>query len=269
MENNKYTKFKNIYLIVISIIIVLSIIAGCYMHLSKGGFNIGKKNSGKSGNASSEVIKIDKGFSEIEIDVDIADLTFEYGDKYCVEYDYKDYNPPKVNVDGNTLQISEKAGVKNFNTTDADCSITIIIPKGTVLEDISIKLDCGNIEFSDLQCEDLTISADLGNVELSNITCKDLSVDADCGNIEFDNSTMDKVTASADMGAITFTKVTFTDGDMTADMGAIEVSGDFNSLKANCDLGAIEIETDKNVNDIDLDLNASLGSITVNGKTWH
>lgn len=267
--DNKYTKFRNIYLIVLSIVVVASILIGCYIHLSghhKSG--LFTKKTSKSGSIA-EMIDIKDNFEDIDIDVDIADITFEYGDSYTVSYNYKDYEAPTVEVKNNTLLIKEKASNTNFsNANQIDCSITITIPEATKLSDIEIKAACGNIEFDDIECDDLTLFANLGNIELSGITCNDLTVDADCGSIEFNNSTMNNIKANADMGAIEFAGVTFDNADMKADMGAIEVSGTFNALTAKCDLGAIEVKTTKPVDDVDLDLKASLGSVTVNGKEW-
>ena len=276
--DNKYTKFKTIYLIVISAIVVISIIAGCYYHLSSGiNFKFGKHSfSSNSGNKKGSTVVYEESktlgsdIKNITIKADVADLSIEYGDAYKVDYRYVDYNAPQVEVDGKNLKITEKAGIKSHpaNVQDIDCTLKITIPEGCTLEDIDIDIDCGNIQYEDIICEDLILDADLGNIQLEHITCDDLKVNADLGNVEFTDSTIKNIEANADCGAITFENCTFKKGDMNADLGSIVVSGDFESLKASCNLGSIDIVSIKPEDDLDLDLKADLGSITVNGKIW-
>jgi len=51
-------------------------------------------------------------------------------------------------------------------------------------------------------------------------------------------------------------------------MGNIEVSGNIESMSAECDMGNIEVKTDGNVDLNKFNLHCDLGNVEVNGTKW-
>lgn len=165
----------------------------------------------------------------IDIDADIANLKIKKGDELTVEYKYTDGYVPKVQLSGKTLCIEQE----NPSMTIAgniDSDITITIPKKASFDIIDIEVSLGNIDISDVESEEIEIDASLGNVDIKRV---------EAGEIEIE-----------------------------ASLGSVDVSGEFDSLDVSASLGSINVKTDKPEKEVDLDLTADLGSITVNGKKF-
>ena len=102
---------KNIYLIIITIITVVCIIAGSLYHI--GGFALGLfdnliPRSDKSlGNVCTEELSVDE-FSNLVFDTTISNINVKTGDSYMVSYKCNKRLVPKVKSSGDTLTISPK-----------------------------------------------------------------------------------------------------------------------------------------------------------------
>lgn len=265
MDNNNLRTIKNTIYIILSVLVAIAIILGCYMHFRRISFRI--KSNTK--NTVSDSFTFDDKISSIKIDVDIAEISIKYDSEAKVSYSYKGYNAPEVSVEKNKLIITEKSGTNNFNGINSnDCELNITLPYNTKIDSASIDIDCGSFECKDLVFDSLNINASLGSIELKDIEADSFFAKADCGAIEVSDSKFDTVEAEDNLGSIDFNNVTFRSGDFKADLGSIELKGDFDEIEAKCDLGSIEIKSSKDINAMKLDLDADLGSIEVNGKSW-
>lgn len=269
MENNssKLSTFTKIYITVITLITIAAIGGGLYIHTNETK----SRFDAKPDKIASDNYDITEDITSLVIDVDITDLSIEYGPDAKVEYHYTNYDAPTIDISKGKLSIKQKniKKITDVNNFKGDCELEITLPDNTKLSNFELSVDCGNVDIRDINADKIEIEADLGNVELKNISSQFFSVDADCGNVEIDNSSLgNTVEIDASLGNIELTKTDFKSADLQADMGAISVSGDFDELKASCDFGAIDIKSKKSENDIKLDLNTDLGSITVNGHDW-
>jgi DUF4097 and DUF4098 domain-containing protein YvlB len=151
-------------------------------------------------------------------------------------------------VENGTLVVKQSnEHVKWTDYNNSECEITITLPEGTELTSASLTMDMGNLEIYDINVADMTITANMGNIELSNIITENLNIEADMGNIELKDCSV-------------------TVGTYEASMGNIEADGNFSSIQAVCDMGAISITGD-NLKEVRMDLETSLGSIEINGKS--
>ena len=101
---------KNIYLIIITIITVVCIIAGSLYHI--GGFALGLfdnliPHSDKSlGNVCTEELSVDE-FSNLVFDTTISNINVKTGDSYMVSYKCNKRLVPKIKSSGDTEQWSQ------------------------------------------------------------------------------------------------------------------------------------------------------------------
>jgi len=258
----KEPKWKTPLLIVLSCITGLAIIYGIFFNCI-GGFSFTNSKNIVTGS-----IDLDGKVESIEIDLDIGDISIEYGDKASIDYECPEKLIPKANIENGVLEIKSPKNV-NLRFKEAkntEYKYVIIIPKGTELKNIEMDMDCGNIEFNDIKAGFIEINADLGNVELGNIECSSFEVVADLGNIEIKDSTLGNTKAKADLGSVEFKNVAFDKGEFVADMGSIFVSGDYADITAKCSMGAVNVETDRPESEVKFDLKADMGSVTINGK---
>lgn len=207
-------------------------------------------------------------FSNIDIDLSMANIEIKEGDTYKVVVEYPEEFMPSVEVVEGTLKISHN-NVKNisFNSIGSiDCDVTVYIPKGCQLGAVNVDTDLGNVEIKDsFTYTDVNIVAALGNIEIESMDADVLIIKANLGDVEVKNSSVGELNITADLGDIEVKNCKFSVGNITNDLGEISVSGEFGSLDANCSLGELNVDCD-NISEARMDLSADLGEIKVNGK---
>ena len=264
MENKNWTKKYQIIIRTITLIIVLGSI--CYHFL---GFSemIGFANKNESSNDTTEYDFTGESISAIDIDMDAADLDISYGDKFTVSHNIDKKYQPNVELKNGELSITQSITRKSIHSLSDDFKIDIVIPRDSKLDKLGINIDAGDIDVLAITGKGFNLDADAGDINIVGVEFDKTSIAADAGNIGIEDSSLGKLSIDADMGEINLNDVVFSDGDIEADMGNVEVSGKFEKLDANCDLGNIEIVT-PDLDAVDLNLDCSLGEITVNGKAW-
>ena len=273
MERNNLKMWKNIYLIILTLVTIGCIIYGIVKHTSGARHWF---SSDQDYQKSDEMTVLNfESFDDIMLNVAIGDLSIVYGDAYQVEYNYPEKLKPEVNLRDRVLTIDQKQGkggvnffgFGNWDTLgDMDYDLVITIPKDTKIGDVNLSMDMGNIQIDDINMEDLTIDADMGNIEANQISFAKMDMDADMGNIEMNKVVFDRGECDADMGSIELKNATFDRLECDADMGSIEIDGDFQKLTANCSMGSVTVTTKEDPDDLTLDLSADMGVVTVNGK---
>ena len=125
---------KNIYLIIITIITVVCIIAGSLYHI--GGFaldlfdNLIPHSDKSLGNVCTKELSVDE-FSNLIFDTTISNINVKTGDSYTVSYKCNKRLVPKIKSSGDTLTISQSKGSNYRRNTTSE--ITVTIPEGASL----------------------------------------------------------------------------------------------------------------------------------------
>jgi len=259
----------------------------------KDGKNAGTGNIVKSGKTGSWTSETNQSVDRITVEADLINLHVVSGDAFRAEWDVADsFSDVEIRTEGNELKIRKKGGESinlkfgtNLDLEDLKSDLTLTVPEGALLEELKIELDCGNVAVKGVKSQRTKIDAACGNIELRKADLGDLEVEADCGNVDLEEVTASKMALQADLGRVAVlegeTESLYAKADcgqidcrrikadrveLDADCGNIEVSGDFSALKADCDLGSITVDTDRPEGEVTLDLNTSLGVVTVNGQ---
>lgn len=293
-------KQRTIYLIVLSVLTAVTIIASICIRIGRSGFVKNLVNGNvldmifvDNNTYTSDAKMVDgeialDAFKSIDIEGAVIDFEIIEGDEYKLYTLLPDNMECRAEVKGDKLYITTSGAsfrVKKFN--DIDFSVKLEVPKETVLEDVNIevdagnvelgdilidnlevKLDAGNIEIEGINFQSLNLSANAGNIEVRNCTAKKSKLTADAGNIEIWNSSIESVEASASMGNLEMHKCEFTDGTIEADLGEIDVEAEFESIKAHCSLGEIKIDTMSGIEGKKFDVSADLGTIKIDGREY-
>ena len=246
-----------IYITIISLVTVVAIMFGCFIHIfNKGHFtwNVGSSRS------ESDTVTLTGDVDTIEVDTNYAGLTIKYGDDVHVEYTLPESLVPDISLKNGVLSVVTKNTIHIGNAGWNDFSITIVIPEGTELDDLKIDLDAGNVKVADIAVKDVNVRCDAGNIELKRIEAESFDLNVDAGNIELTDITTDKVTVKADAGNIEFTDCTIDVLNADADAGNIESHNcTINSGEVRTDLGNIHLRGDIG----DVDTHTSLGNVRV------
>ena len=186
------------------------------------------------------------GLSEIDIDVDSANVIIEQGEEALITYSF----PKNVNVDysyeNGKVTLKGKNGMSLFSS-GSNSEVKITIPK-------------------DKQLSVITTKSDSGNISINNITSEQINCELDSGNLTMNNNNAKKLVAKVDSGNIT------EDGDIesieaNADSGNVNLAGNVYIVKAETDSGDININSKKSQTEMRLSLDTDFGKITINGKS--
>lgn len=213
---------KNIYISVITFVTLCCIIIGI---LNGRVLHFGNKK------VHSEEINLDN-YNKLAMEGNIMDIELKEGEKFSVHYECTEGIDPICSVDNNTLTITQKKKkMWFFGTGNQKCNVTIEVPQGTVLEDMDVKLDVGDVTLNGIQNKATTISLDVGEIEINNSILGDTKVDVDTGDIDIKKS-------------------------------------EFGNMEAQTDIGDIEISSIKDLIDYSFELKCDLGEVSVNDKEY-
>lgn len=175
---------KNIYLIIITIITVVCIIAGSLYHI--GGFALGLfdnliPHSDKSlGNVCTKELSVDK-FSNLVFDTTISNINVKTGDSYTVSYKCNKRLVPKIKSSGDILTISQSKGSNYKRNTTSE--ITVTIPEGASLNKLSFDTGVGDLYVTDCSFATCDVDGGTGNLSFENCAFDEMDIDGGTGDI--------------------------------------------------------------------------------------
>lgn len=121
-------------------------------------------------------------FSAVNLSLDIGEVTFHTGDQFFVEVERVNYPELQVEVVGGTLTITEVPGSFNLRG-NSSCKVDITVPSGTELDLVSLEIDAGEIEATDVTASQVGISVDAGSIVLNDATTDLVELEVDAGSI--------------------------------------------------------------------------------------
>lgn len=227
---------KKIFMIIITSITILCIIAGTFYHFRytmSGVVNVGKniskavRNGFKSGEDwdfdmdfdedfdadSDDTILPSKhtftnplaDFDSIAIKGNVMGISIKRGNRFEISGSYnKDPLKPSFGVSGGTLKVSQP-GYKRKLVTNGNCKIEITVPFGTNLDTVDINVDVGAVSVEGVDLDQATINTDVGAIAFKNVEFRDLTANSDVGAISLEllhPVSEYTIEAKSDVGAI-------------------------------------------------------------------
>ena len=227
---------KTTYLIIISIITIVCVIAGSIYHI--GGFRIpGFSNKSDTkftsielddGSVSADTVNLDK-FSDIDMDLQVMDVTIQKGDSLGISYECskKEY-VPTIDVKDDVLTVKQKVKNKINIGNVKRCKMILTVPDDIDIENIEISTDVGDIKIDDVNGDAFTLESDVGDMKLAGITGEELSINTDVGDVKLEECSFDNAEISGHTGDV---KVEGVDDlskytmDFETDLGDVKVNG--------------------------------------------
>lgn len=199
-------------------------------------------------------------FSSISLDVDLGSVTIAAGDDYGVE----------INTWGAGYEVNHwySGGTLTIESNDsgsvlpANCGsdITIYVPVSAWLESLYVDLDLGDLTLAGLHVEQADIDLDLGSLTGDAlVVTTSFQVDADLGEVNLSGDLGEYVDISADLGSVQLGLTRPADEycwQLEADLGSITVDGKKQHVND-------ENEVTGGYGGRVIEVDASLGSITV------
>lgn len=201
-------------------------------------------------------------FGNVTVDLDIGDVTIAVGngDDYLVDVSYWG-NGYKVFWDSNDVELflwSESQSPVGANNCGS--SVTIYVPAGTQLDCVSADIDLGSLTLAGLTVETLYANLNLGDLIGEGLTVYgSLNVDADLGNVTLYGDLGETVDIDADLGSVTLglsRPASDYCWDLEANLGSITLDGRHRS-------DGLSSSVNGGDGDFIIYVRASLGSIDV------
>lgn len=195
---------KNIYLIIITIITVVCIIAGSLYHI--GGFaldlfdNLIPHSDKSLGNVCTKELSVDE-FSNLIFDTTISNINVKTGDSYTVSYKCNKRLVPKIKSSGDTLTISQSKGSNYRRSTTSE--ITVTIPEGASLNKLSFDTGVGEVSLDALTVADAEFDTGVGDLYVTGCSFATCDVDGGTGDLSFENCAFDEMDIDGGTGDIT------------------------------------------------------------------
>ena len=201
---------KNVFLIIITLITVFCIIVGSVHHLgvSRKSYNSvassirrGLSRGGLHFNFSDDDFDEDEDydeddedsksfdtetiseFDELEVKLKVGGLKIERGNKWEIQARYAhSYLKPEYTLKNGKLKIVQP-GIKNQHLNNKGCNVVIVVPFGTEIDKLNVKMDVGAVELSGFDIKSGSIDTDVGAIAISNVNFNDLDLDSDVGAV--------------------------------------------------------------------------------------
>ncbi len=225
------------------------------------------------GNAANGTTFTLDSFSDIDLDLAVADVRIELGEAYTVTLSW---NPAKdyymdFDVDGDLLTVTGKSSYTgiggNLNST-----VLITVPEGESLGDLWLDVDMGDVTLDGAIVQSLDIQADMGDVTVIALSAGGaVYLNCDMGDVDIKLLTADQAEIEANMGQVTIENSLVTDFLwIENDMGDVRLGYTLwpALTEINVDMGNIEVEANCAAADLAYELECDMGSVTVNGQNF-
>ena len=210
-----------------------------------------------SGNSESDDLIEDEAdfgnvdVKEIDVDMETGRVSFEYGSKLEVSSVFPKDQIPVVTYEDGVLSVKQnkrKIVAWKINIRNDKYATKITIPEGTVVSNLTVNNDLGNIDVSG-DYSNVDMKLELGKATLTG-NFDNVKVVNENGNVEL-NADSEKVVSNV---------------DMKLELGKATLTGNFDRMNVENKNGSIEVNTDGELDLNKVSLHSKLGNVIVNGK---
>ena len=252
---------RNIYLIILTVITIICIIAGGVFHVAvhekdfnsisssiKEGMRRGDFDSdadqawddfdfddSDSKAFDSEVIG---EFTELNLHLKVGALKIERGNKWEIKSRYSQKKlKPLYSLKNKKLSISQPY-YKNNVLANKNCRVIITVPFGVELDKLTANIDVGAIDLSGFDVKTASVDTNVGAISISNVGFKELDLESNVGAVSIE----------------LIEPIENYDLNISSELGAIEINGHNEKrkyshkgnsnkrLRIRTDIGGIEVK---------------------------
>ena len=240
---NGAKKTIKIAAICLGIFIIVNIFTACFYGLS---FLTDLDMDFKSEEKTKDFEEVYQNIQEIDIDAIASNITIESGNEFRVEANNVGQSFSSK-VKNKTLKIEEKGNFLSKNNWKGE--ITITVPKGIVLEDLSIDTGAGKFKINDIQANKFDIDHGAGILEITNSKFMKADIDGGAGEINITSSILNNL-------------------DMDAGIGKIQIESSITgNSEIDCGVGEVDITLLGSKEDYTIRTEKGIGSININGES--
>ena len=196
-------------------------------------------------------------FSEIDVEVGLADVTIAVGEDYAVElkWDSSYGYTMSCAVRKDVLEVTsfQKKGVDlSFDHAE----VVITVPEGATLREIDVEVGTGDVHLEGISATDISCESGAGDIRLLRVTASEASGETGLGDVEWEgplswetelNTGMGDVRVKADDAAVGWSY------ELYSGMGQVSVNGVGYGKNAKQRGGSGELEAFSGMGDVTVD----------------
>lgn len=219
-----------------------------------------------SDRAAHEETRPVEAVEQIEVNLSLGSVTFQPGDRYAVDLKWSGerYEMDYSCEDG-LLRVWDMADGW-MNLTGGEVVITL--PENAKLDKVTVNAAAGSVDLAGFEAQTLTVDADLGSVTVAGVKAGEMDLTLDSGGLTLERASAEELDAELSLGSVEATALTVEEStEIRCDCGSVELRGILRGeTEIQASLGSITVETALPEREYGYDLNADLGSVTVNGR---
>ncbi|WP_294147116.1 DUF4097 family beta strand repeat-containing protein [uncultured Clostridium sp.] len=248
---------RNMYKIAMVSMMALLLAGTSVSTASAGGRTNRAVTSEKGGGAVADTLQREtkmglKPFTNIDIAVELADVTFLTAADYGIEMSWCDerLKPDYQVKDGKLSVFTRQHGSLGLQRAIGG-QVIIYLPETAVLDQVSVKTDLGGIQIADRNITSMQAYCDAGEILLNRVSMQTLKVDTDLGAVQVLDSKVSRSTS------------------VRGDAGDILLCGNIQgTVTIDNALGDVRMETTAKADTYQYDLTVDLGEIYVDGTEY-
>lgn len=236
---NNTQKIIKIGAIVLAIFIIVNIFSLIFSGLS---WLLGIDFNGS--NNETNFKEVYQNVKEIEIDGIASSIEIVSGTEFKVEAKNLE-NDFTSHVKNGVLKIEEHN--KWFSQTNSNGTISITVPKDTILDELSIDTGAGKFKIQDITVKEFDMDYGAGILEIENVNFSSSDIDGGAGKIQIKNSILNNLELDAGAGKVEV---------------VVSITG---NSQINCGIGEVDITLIGNEDDYQITTEKGIGSIKIAG----
>lgn len=195
-------------------------------------------------------------FSQLEVNVNAADVEIKRGESYQVQYYMLSSEVPTIEVKNKKLIVNSKDmasvhSIVNFQFFDFEFlssdskreGIVITVPKDIELSEANVKVESGNITLTDLTIHTAYASSAYGDVKVSNFISDEVNFSSESGDIELTNVEMKQNQVVTEYGKLTVKECSGENGTFVLESGDCRMEAlELQQLQVTNQYGEIELK---------------------------
>ncbi|MGL4484247.1 MAG: DUF4097 family beta strand repeat-containing protein [Anaerovoracaceae bacterium] len=206
-------------------------------------------------------------FSNIELDMDYADVTIKKGSEFIITANQIDSTDLDFKIENNTLKISQSqiSHKINLGFSTSDCeNVTVTIPEEMKIFTMNMATDAGKLSLYDLTSDSIKINGSYGAVNINGCSFGTADLQLDAGSIKAFNTDFGVSSVKIDAGSIDLAEAKVKDLDLSVGAGSAKVQGVIlGRTTVNVDSGSAKLDIKGKSEDYSRNLKSDFGSIKV------
>ena len=192
-------------------------------------------------------------FTSLEVDVAVGDVTVMALGEYDLSISGARAGLITYEVVGDTLRVTDgEEGMPEAFSSGDETWVSIYLPDDVALETVDIHTAIGRVDLMDFAADSLTVTAGLGDVYMDDVKAADAGITLSMGDLSaYDIAASSSLTVRNELGDV------WMDGDFQGD-------ADF-----TMSLGDLDLRTEQSLSAYSLDIEASLGDLSLDGSTQY